>query len=235
MKSAIKEEYQHCDFFYTKSDIDGYVDCYIGLYTPPSDIQIKLWNKLGASLDFPMPGEAPEFLRYNKVKNDIKNLNKVNLVFKLAMSVDEIVYNSSKHIPETWINPEIKIVHDATRDQYVGIVHKNRRTKYQQQLVDESFTLLKQKNIIVFEAINLKSNEEIINSPIDKFYAKKIQVKRNFFGSIVMQDSFIVGIDVLHLFANSYQPIEISGVPTNHKSNELHMPERLMSILGKKI
>ena len=81
----------------------------------------------------------------------------------------------------------------------------------------------------------MRSKEEILNSPIDKFYAKKIQVKRNFFGSIVVEDSLIDGIDVLHLFANSYQPIEISGVSTNHKSNELHMPARLMSILGKKI
>ena len=235
MGSAIKEEYQHCDFFYTKSEIEGYVDCYIGLYTPPTDLQIKLWNKLGASLDFPMPGDSPEFLRYIKVKNDIQNLNKVNLVFKLTISVDEIVNNTSKYIPETWINPETKIVHDATRDRDFGTVHKNRRTKYQQQLVEESFALLKQKNIVIFEYVHLRSKEEILNSPIDKFYAKKIQVKRNFFGSIVVEDSLIDGIDVLHLFANSYQPIEISGVSTNHKSNELHMPARLMSILGKKI
>jgi hypothetical protein len=215
VKDRLKPRKTHT--YYTDSDVLGYVDCYRDLHDKPTDTELDLWDRLEVYLNTPIPYDHPRnyYIFINRVKKTPTNLKKVQRIFDLAISADEIIKNSEKYIPEIWWNPEAGSTVKALEDRNIGTFHKKRRTVSDQKLVKESFKLIKDKGLVVFEYLQgVTSIIDMEKSSPDEFYIKNIQVKNSIFG-VKVENLIIKGVPQLNWFAKAYIPLSSS-----HKSNQ---------------
>jgi hypothetical protein len=214
VKDRLKPHMFHT--YYTDSDVLGYVDCYKELSKKPTDIELDLWDKLDVCLNTPIPYDHPRdyYIFIKRVKNTPANLKKVEIIFDLAISADEIINSCEKYTPERWSDPEANNIVRALEDRHLGIFHKSRRSIEDQNLVIESFGLLKKQGLDIFEYISGKNSIEMAKNPPDQFYVKNLQVKDSFFGRKI-ETILIKGIPELYYLAKWYCPLSSS-----HKSNE---------------
>ena len=227
VKDRLKPRKAHT--YYTDSDVLGYVDCYRDLYDKPTDTELDLWDKLGVCLNNSIPYDHPRnyYIFINRVKNTPTNLKKVQRIFDLAISADEIIKNSEKYIPEIWWNPEATKRIKALEDRHLGLVYKNKRSANEQKLVKESFELLKRKGLVVFENLAGYESVDKKQGKPNEFYVKNIEIKISIFFGKKIESLIIRGIPQLNCLAKEYYPLSSS-----HKSNETLLEKVLRNQLS---